>query len=271
MRYTAYTDDGAGALGIRVISCGHIFAEEGRAIDRPSGREDHLLFYIAKGQVRFTLAEEVTADAGSFILYAPHEPQRHVCISPKAEFYYIHFTAKTLPTTLSTSAVYVTEPGEAVPEMVEGLIDEVQQKQPCYERLIVWRFLELLTLLERRVIGSSTRSAAHGDKIARVTLSMHKEPEMAYTLDDYAAMCSLSRYHFLRVFKSITGTSPMEYRNSIRMARAKELLTDTELSVSEVGSRVGFASAACFCDAFKRKAGMSPSEFRKRNRWGSRY
>jgi AraC-like DNA-binding protein len=73
----------------------------------------------------------------------------------------------------------------------------------------------------------------------------------------------MSKFHFLRVFKSITGVSPLEYRSNIRLDHAKELLTDTSIPINEVGRSVGYSSDRYFCDAFKAKTGMSPSRYRK--------
>ena len=68
--------------GLRLRCAGHIFAAPGRRIDRPAGREDWLLFYVAAGSETFFLPQgEQTAEAGDLILFAPGEPQRHVCRS----------------------------------------------------------------------------------------------------------------------------------------------------------------------------------------------
>ena len=92
---------------------------------------------------------------------------------------------------------------------------------------------------------------------------MNKEYYLNDSLDDYAKMCNMSKFHFLRVFKKITGASPLEYRNHIRLDHAKEQLLDTALAVNEIGGNVGYPSANHFCDAFKKKMGMSPSQYRK--------
>ena len=84
------------------------------------------------------------------------------------------------------------------------------------------------------------------------------------TLDDYAATCNMSKFHFLRVFKEITGASPIEYRNRIRIEHAKELLLYTNTPVGEIAAAVGYSSDTYFCDAFKSAVGASPSEYRKK-------
>ena len=64
MIFNAYSGTDRGALGLCVRSAGHIFARQGRRISRPAGREDWLLFYVAKGSERFFFAREELAAGG---------------------------------------------------------------------------------------------------------------------------------------------------------------------------------------------------------------
>lgn len=82
-------------------------------------------------------------------------------------------------------------------------------------------------------------------------------------LEDFAAMCNMSKYHFLRVFSQITGVTPLEYRNDIRLSHAAEMLIEERLSVEEVEATVGYSSASYFSSAFKKKFGVSPKQYQK--------
>ena len=78
MIFNAYSESSDGLFGVSVKSAGHIFAENGRRVSRPTGREDWLLFYVAKGTERFTLDGETDAPEGSFIIFKPHQKQEHI-------------------------------------------------------------------------------------------------------------------------------------------------------------------------------------------------
>lgn len=266
MNFSAYQDTGKGIAGVSIVSSGHIFAQKGRKIDRPNGRSDYLLFYIAKGKEQFFLENETVGDEGSFIFFRPFEKQEHIYLENyTGEFYYIHFNAPPDFDLFGfqSSTVYHTKPSMKVRDLFEEVISELQTKQPAYELICVSKLFHIISLLIRKSEKELTLHGRYFDKISCVIQKMNKEYDHDDSLDDYAKMCNMSKYHFLRIFKTITGTTPFEYRNHIRLDHAKEQLLDTTLSVNEIGENVGYSSATYFCDVFKKKMGMSPSLYRK--------
>ncbi len=69
--------------------------------------------------------------------------------------------------------------------------------------------------------------------------------------------------YLLRRFKLHTGQTLLEYHNTVRCDRARALLRDTEMSVSEVGAAVGFVSSAHFSHVFKKINGCTPTAYRE--------
>jgi len=80
-----------------------------------------------------------------------------------------------------------------------------------------------------------------------------------------AEVASMSPYYFARLFKRSTGMTPHEYIESRRIERAKELLRSTDLSVFEIGIRVGHLDPKQFRSVFRRRMGVTPAEFRAAN------
>lgn len=266
MNFNAYQDTNIGIAGVSVVSCGHIFAHKGRKIDRPTGRPDFLLFYVAKGKEHFFLDKKAVVDEGSFIFFRPFEKQEHVYLEDKTgEFYYVHFNAPSDFDLFGfeSSKVYNSKPGTAVCDIFEEIISELQNKQPAYERFCVSKLFTLLSLLERKTKKEYSAQRRYFDKISFVIQKMNKEYNVNYTLEDYAKMCRMSKFHFIRVFKDITGVSPIEYRNTIRIDHIKEQLEDTNIPISEIAENAGFTSSSYFCDTFKKRLGVSPSQYRK--------
>lgn len=270
MIFNAYQDSTDGIAGISVVSSGHIFAKQGRRIDRPSGRRDHLLFYVAKGSEHFVLdGREVLAPEGSFVFFRPHEAQIHEHRDEhNGEFYYVHFNAPSLAElpAFESSRVYSIKPSTAVRDLFEEIISELQTKKHAYERMCVAKLFCLFALLERRALRDTSPIGQYSGKIAYVIGTMNKDYAEDRTVEDYAALCSMSKFHFLRVFRETTGKTPIEYRNKIRFDHAAEMLVDTDMPINEIARRVGFSSNVYFCDAFKKKTSLSPSQYRKAHR-----
>ena len=264
MIYNSYAEKQKSLAGIKLVSCGHIFAEPKREINRPQGRDDWLLFYIAKESETFFLDKTVIAEAGSFIIFAPKEKQHHIYNgNATAEFFFIHFQCDALPEeiTLETSRVYSMPPQKRVVSIFEEIIEETLSKRPNYEILCISQLLYLFSLIQRNDAEISNSQNKGWNGIARAIQHMNRYCDQNLKLEDYASMCHMSKYHFLRVFKAVTGITPLEYRNRIRIDHAKELLKNSNFSISEIGESLGYSSLAYFSTAFKKATGFSPTEY----------
>lgn len=81
-------------------------------------------------------------------------------------------------------------------------------------------------------------------------------------LNNIAGEAYFSKFHFIRLFKKIYGKTPHHYLSSVRIDKAKVLLTK-KLSVSEVCFSVGFDSVTSFTGLFKKAVGRTPSAFQQ--------
>lgn len=75
---------------------------------------------------------------------------------------------------------------------------------------------------------------------------------------EYAKLCNMSDNKFRSVFTSFFGISPIEYRNKLRLERARELMERMLLPVSEAAAASGFASVSYFCRLYKKTYGVTP-------------
>ncbi|WP_198141459.1 helix-turn-helix transcriptional regulator [Micromonospora sp. ATCC 39149] len=72
----------------------------------------------------------------------------------------------------------------------------------------------------------------------------------------------LSRFYFSRLFRSKTGTSPGRFLTAIRLYKAKNLLLETNMSVTDIAYAVGYNSLGTFISRFTRSVGISPARYR---------
>jgi AraC family transcriptional regulator len=82
------------------------------------------------------------------------------------------------------------------------------------------------------------------------------------SLAELAETAILSKFYFSRVFRSVTGTSPGRFLTAIRLFKAKQLLLETPLSVTDISYRVGYNSLGTFTSRFTRSVGVSPGRYR---------
>jgi len=87
----------------------------------------------------------------------------------------------------------------------------------------------------------------------------------AETIDvgDIADEACYSKFHFIRTFKSIYGKTPHQYLTDVRVEKA-QLLLEQGISVTAACFAVGFDSLGSFTGLFKRRAGLTPSEYQRR-------
>ena len=92
---------------------------------------------------------------------------------------------------------------------------------------------------------------------------MLESPERAWTVQDLAAACHMSRATFARLFARLCGMPPADMLTRLRMARAARVLLQGEGAVGDVALAVGYQSEAAFNRVFKRHYGVGPGTWRR--------
>jgi AraC family transcriptional regulator len=101
-------------------------------------------------------------------------------------------------------------------------------------------------------------------RLLRVIDHIHAHADADLSLDALADVAAMSRFHWHRVFRAITGETVAEAVRRVRMHKATFLLCMTDLTMEAVARNVGYPTARSFARAFVEMQGMSPSAFRKR-------
>ncbi len=83
------------------------------------------------------------------------------------------------------------------------------------------------------------------------------------TVEDIAAYVGLSRSHLFRSFQTVLGVSPKEYLTEQRIRQSCYLLEHSALSITAIANSIGFDNSLYFSKTFRKKKGMSPTEYRK--------
>lgn len=103
---------------------------------------------------------------------------------------------------------------------------------------------------------------AHQASVERAVRRIKEHLAEPLDLDQLAEVAAMSKFHFVRVFEKVTGTTPHHFLSCLRMQRAKELLLTSTLSITEVCMEVGYSSLGSFSSTFRELVGLAPQEFR---------
>ncbi len=85
------------------------------------------------------------------------------------------------------------------------------------------------------------------------------------SLESVSAYAGFSKYHFERIFREYTGVSFYQYLQQMRIGYAQTLLSNPELSITDISYQAGFVSCVAFTRAFKKSTGYPPSQYRMLN------
>jgi AraC-like DNA-binding protein len=149
-----------------------------------------------------------------------------------------------------------------------GLYEEIlkfaSEEKAGYQQMISSIVLHILGSVYYKKKNISFTNTYVVDKINEARVLMKKQAENPSSPEAIASGLGLGYSWFRRMFKEYTGVSPVQYQLQQKLLRAKELLTTTPLNISEIAWRLKFENAGQFSTFFKKKEGVTPSEFRER-------
>lgn len=163
----------------------------------------------------------------------------------------------------------VIQNDDRLQELARSLASELSEEKPGGEIVVGALVEQVLVHLLRHYANMRrspdlelSRAGLVDRRIRRSVELMHAQLAAELSLKEIAAASYLSTFHFARVFKKLTGTTPHAYLAGLRTARAQALLTNPDLSISEISALVGYSSPSHFTKAFRQATGLTPRAFR---------
>jgi AraC family L-rhamnose operon transcriptional activator RhaR len=151
---------------------------------------------------------------------------------------------------------------------VRALIDvmerELENLEEGYEIMVTGHFLILVSLLSRWY-GSRPAGPADAQKIMMISRAigfMEANFGQSIDLDEMVDEAKMSRRNFHRIFKEVTGVTPLAYLLRLRIMNAVHLLEMTNKNITEIAFESGFSDSNYFSRQFKQILGFSPKEFK---------
>ncbi|MEI8195119.1 MAG: AraC family transcriptional regulator [Phycisphaerae bacterium] len=157
--------------------------------------------------------------------------------------------------------------GTAVPEIFERLMEEHRRRGPDSGAVSrVWLEGLLLEVLRSHAAADVRRqgdSLGQTVPIQRAVRWMVDHVEESYRLEQLAQVAGRGLSQFHSRFQTETGYTPGELRTRFRVERAKLLLREQRLPVTQIAQRLGFSTSQYFATTFRKYTGLTPREYRR--------
>ena len=258
-----------------VTAAGHyrLETQELRTTDRPHGRADYQLLYVAAGCVHFRFfGKEHILTSGNMVLFKPGEVQYYSFYkNDRPETYWVHFTGSDVEEILRHYELLLPESyfyagkGADYQWLFGEMIRELQLKRSNYEELMNMLLRHIFLLANRYIKDRARMGSQLLDEIERAARYFNESYNKDIIIEDYARTRHMSPCWFIGSFKKIMKVTPMQYILSLRIANAMQLLAETDSNVSEASRAVGYEDARYFSRVFKRHTGISPNEYKRKN------
>ena len=155
------------------------------------------------------------------------------------------------------------------------IIETLEKKEPCWDLMSNVQTTEFFVWILKELFPSKTDEMKEFfqlkmyDKESIVTMMTNylKENYMKkISVEEIAHNTYLSTTYVTKIFKEIINDTPINYLISIRLEKAKELLREGQMTIQEISKQIGYDDPYYFSKLFKKKYGVSPSEYRKESR-----
>ena len=266
-------------VGMDELSAGDPYPTRGHAdgyfFEMEKGRvlNEYQMLYLVEGEGFFRSAHHALTPikAGDIFLLFPDEwhsygPQP----GSRWKSYWIGFKGKNMDDRVAEGFLSKDKPiyhvgfSSKILELYDSALRAALEEGAYSQQLmagIVNHLVGLMYSLERNI--QLNKNHAHVEMIGRARLRIRKTLESNFTIQQLAEEMGMSYSNFRKLFKEHTGMAPALYQQDLRLQRAKELLSTTDLSIKEIAYALNFDSPDYFSSKFRAKTGMKPSEFRR--------
>ena len=256
----------------------------------PNRHENYEMVYMKKGYAVFEISgQPVNLGPNDIVIIKPMQYHKFIVKSESGcEFIVLNFKFENkfsgeyseIPledflnfVTSRETGAYITLKVSQKNEIIvllNRILKERESSEPGSEFLNYLLVLELFVLLSRALKmewenSIKTKSPKLRELINISVNFIHTNFERDISLGDISKFVFLSPSYFTRAFKEETGMSPINFLLKVRIDRAKELLADTGLKISDIALSVGFSNQQRFNEMFKKYTHQTPLQYRKKS------
>jgi AraC family transcriptional regulator of arabinose operon len=258
---------------IHITDIGYYPKAKFHYVERPGGISQHIIIYCTEGSGWLEINKKrVELSPSEFIAIPANTPHRYAANTNKPwTIYWMHFKGDTagfiINLILKNSENY--KPNLAFNEDRIKLFEEIcfnlekgySEDTLRYVNMIFYHFLSSL-IYENKF---NYVDKAEDDVVSKTIAYMQQKVNIPVKLEEIAASVNISASHFSAIFKSKTGHSPIEYFNQLKIQKACQYLSFTNMAVKEIAVTLGIEDQYYFSRMFTKLMGISPTKYRGKN------
>ena len=256
-----------GTSQLVVTDCGYFPEAQSHGRSRKTPLAQVVVLVCAKGRGWCeTASGRFDVETGQVVILPPGHP--HAYGSDEDDpwtLWWLHAAGRDLPEFLDAAGMTIDTPVRKPSDLypVVSLMTDVlrwMERDSTTPTLraaagAAWHVLSILGA-DRTTSDGTTDLADQAAEYLRAHISEH------ISVSDLAAMARLSTSHFSALFKKHIGYPVLQYQTQLRMARAREMLDTTGMSISSIADAVGYPDAFYFARQFKQLHGQTPRDYR---------
>ena len=232
---------------------------------------EYQFIYISKGHGQFVSShhKQTTVKAGDLLILFPGEWHNYYPDEDSGwDEYWVGFRGSYIEQLRSKQFFSIDNPilhigiSNSLIGLYEDLLRTAENEKSGYQIMLAGILQHITSTIMFKHKNQPFNDSYIIEKLAAARRIMKEQIEEPISPEIIATQLGLGYSWFRRMFKDYTGVSPAQYQIQLRLIRAKELLTRTALNISEIAYQLHFENAGQFATFFKKREGLTPSEYR---------
>ena len=232
------------------------------------------LLVILSGSIEVQIGNyKGTAAQGELVIIPPGKPHHGVTGENGTRYYTVMFDLSSFYNVTPVSKKILEPIAEQAVEFVPTTDDAeifalavaLCREQLCNDEsaplIVVGQIYHLLGLLWRKCLSEQTVTGITDARLNNLLEYIEQHCCDGLSSSFLSKRFGYDEAYFCRRFKSVTGLTPMHYINILRLERAKKMLKNGSVSISDISVRCGFTDMSYFSRCFKKHYGMTPSAY----------
>jgi AraC-like DNA-binding protein len=260
-----------------VHSMGYFPKAENHFVSRESGAGEYILIYCTKGEGWYSInGKKHVIPENHFIVLPAEMPHQYGSSKDNPWYiYWAHFKGRkakiisdqlqgVIPIEYKSANSRINDRIAFFDELLNVMESEIEEEAVNYVNLSFEHLISTFLYISiYRKAKYSTQKAENTFFISLATHFMYENIENRLTLKKLASHFNYSESYFYRLFLKETQYTPMTYFMHLKIERACQLITNTNMKINQIALKLAFDDPYYFSRIFKKMMGISPKEYRQ--------